>query len=94
MSSLRIGKVFLLELLLLGLLVFLPVLGERVKQVVNDVSREYLDPQAVCHFLGLPLDFDVERKDHCVSVRTENTFQPGNSSFSGRLEKINHVNEV
>lgn len=35
---LRFEGAFLLKLLLLGLLVFLPVLGERVKQVVNDIS--------------------------------------------------------
>lgn len=51
----------LLELFLFGLLVVLPVLGEGVKQVVDDLGREDPHPEAVGHLLTLPLHLHVER---------------------------------
>lgn len=58
--------VLLLELVLLGLLVVLPELGEGVKKVVDDLCREDPDSQAVGHLLTLPLHLHVEGQDHGV----------------------------
>lgn len=52
----------------LTLLQFLPVGGEFVEQVVNNVSLEDLDTQRVRQFLRVPLDLHVERENRRVSV--------------------------
>jgi len=52
----------------LALLQFLPVIGEFVEQVINNVSLEDFDAQRICELLRVPLDFHIKRENRGVSA--------------------------
>ena len=59
--NLKLGKYYILFVASTFQTNFIPV-----KQVVNDVCLEYLDPLSVCHLLGVTLNLDVEGENDGV----------------------------
>lgn len=57
-----------LVLVSLALLQFLPIIGEFVEQMVNNVGLEDLDVERIRELLRVPLDSHVERKNRGVSA--------------------------